>query len=319
MNGSGRVVVLGGTGFVGRHLVPRLLAAGYTVTVLSRHRDRHRELWPLPGVEVRNADVHDGVVLERHLRGAVAAINLVGILNERGRKGTGFARAHTELTRTLVTAMGRAGVPRLLQMSALRAGEGTSHYLRTRGEAEALVKASNLAWTLFRPSVIFGAGDGLYCRFAGLLQLMLVLPLARARTRFAPVYVGDVVAAYLRALADDASAGRTYELGGPRVMSLRDIVIHTRSLLRLRRVVIGLPEPLGRLQALAMDFVPGKPFSSDNWKSLALDSVPGSDGLAALGIVATPVEAVMPRVLGHTLGKQDDLDAHRKAHGAPPL
>ncbi len=97
-------------------------------------------------------------------------------------------------------------------------------------------------------------------------------------------------------------------------MSLREIVVQARDLLRLRRVVIGLPEPLGRLQALAMDFVPGKPFSSDNWKSLALDSVPGSDGLAALGIAPTPVEAIMPRVLGHTLGKQDDLDAFRKAH-----
>lgn len=314
MNRSGRVVVLGGTGFVGRHLVPRLAAAGYAVTVLSRHRDRHRELWPVPGVEVRNVNVHDGAALERSLRGAVAAINLVGILNESGRKGAGFNRAHTELTRTLLAAMGRAGVPRLLQMSALRAGEGRSHYLRTRGEAEALVKASGLAWTLFRPSVIFGEGDGLYCRFAGLLKLMPVLPLARARTRFAPVYVADVAAAFLRALDDDATAGQTYELGGPRVMSLREIVVQARDLLRLRRVVIGLPEPLGRLQALAMDFVPGKPFSSDNWKSLALDSVPGSDGLAALGIAPTPVEAIMPRVLGHTLGKQDDLDAFRKAH-----
>lgn len=313
MNRSGRVVVLGGTGFVGRHLVPRLAAAGYTVTVLSRHRDRHRELWPLPGVEVRNANVYDAAVLEQQLRGAVAAINLVGILNERGRNGAGFQRAHVELTRTLLAAMGRAGVSRLLQMSALRAGQGRSHYLRTRGEAEALVKASNVAWTILRPSVIFGDGDGLYCRFAGLLRLMPVLPLARSRTRFAPVYVGDVVAAFVHALADDTTIGRSYELGGPDTLTLRAIVLQTRDWLRLRRLAIGLPEPLGRLQALAMDFVPGKPFSSDNWKSLALDSVPETDGFAALGIKPTPANHVMPRVLGHTAGKQDELDAFRAA------
>lgn len=313
MNRSGRVVVLGGTGFVGRHLVPRLAAAGYTVTVLSRHRDRHRELWPLPGVEVRNANVYDAGVLEQQLRGAVAAINLVGILNERGRNGAGFQRAHVELTRTLLAAMGRAGVSRLLQMSALRAGQGRSHYLRTRGEAEALVKASSAAWTIFQPSVIFGDGDGLYCRFAGLLRLMPVLPLARSRTRFAPVYVGDVVAAFVQALGDDATVGRSFELGGPDTLTLRGIVVQTRDWLRLRRLVIGLPEPLGRLQALAMDFVPGKPFSSDNWKSLALDSIPETDGFAALGIKPTPAAHVMPRVLGHTAGKQDDLDAFRAA------
>ena len=313
MNRNGRVVVLGGTGFVGRHLVPRLAAAGYTVTVLSRHRDRHRELWPLPGVEVRNANVYDAGALEQQLRGAVAAINLVGILNERGRNGAGFQRAHVELTRTVLAAMGRAGVSRLLQMSALRAGQGRSHYLRTRGEAEALVKASNVAWTIFQPSVIFGDGDGLYCRFAGLLRLMPVLPLARSRTRFAPVYVGDVVAAFVQSLADDTTIGRSYELGGPDTLTLRGIVVQTRDWLRLRRLVAGLPEPLGRLQALAMDFVPGKPFSSDNWKSLALDSVPETDGFAALGIKPTPATHVMPRVLGHTAGKQDDLDAFRAA------
>ena len=159
-----KIVVLGGTGFVGSHLVPRLQRDGHTLKVLSRNRDLHRELGVLPGVSVDNADVCDRADLIRHLAGADAAINLVGILNERGSDGSGFRKAHVELTETVIAACAASGVSRLLQMSALRAGEGDSHYLKTRGEAEARVKASALAWTIFRPSVIFGFGDGLPLR-----------------------------------------------------------------------------------------------------------------------------------------------------------
>ena len=291
------LVVLGGTGFVGRHLVPRLHAAGHRIDVLSRNRERHRELGVLPRVRVRSVDVYDAAALADALRGADAAINLVGILNERGRDGSGFRRAHVALTRTLLDACARAGVTRLLQMSALRAGAGSSHYLRTRGEAEALVRASATAWTLFRPSVIFGPGDGLYFRFAALLRLAPLLPLARATARFAPVYVGDVVEAMQRSLASAASIGAVYELGGPQRMSLAEIVRDTARWCGLHRAVLPLPDTLGRLQAALMDFVPGKPFSSDNFRSLQLDSVPEEDGLAALGIVPTPAAAVMPGLL----------------------
>lgn len=291
------LVVLGGTGFVGRHLVPRLHAAGHRIDVLSRNRERHRELGVLPRVRVRSVDVYDAAALADALCGADAAINLIGILNERGRDGSGFRRAHVDLTRTLLDACARAGVTRLLQMSALRAGEGSSHYLRTRGEAEALVRASATAWTLFRPSVIFGPGDGLYFRFAALLRLAPLLPLARATARFAPVYVGDVVEAMQRSLASAASIGAVYELGGPQRMSLAEIVRDTARWCGLHRAVLPLPDALGRLQAALMDFVPGKPFSSDNFRSLQLDSVPEEDGLAALGIVPTPAAAVMPGLL----------------------
>src|SRR5690606_20447992 len=134
-------------------------------------------------------------------RGADAVINLVGILNEKGRDGSGFERAHVELTEVVIDACRSAGVSRLLQMSALNAGRGQSHYLRTRGESEARVRASRLDWTIFPPSVIFGPGDGLYNRFAGLLRPLPVLPLACAGAKFAPVYVGDVVEAFARAVA----------------------------------------------------------------------------------------------------------------------
>lgn len=308
-----RIVVLGGTGFVGSHLIPRLASQGLSITVLSRNRERHRELAVLPTVRVVSANVYDPNVLAAHFKGADAVINLVGILNESGFDGAGFRRAHVELTRLVIDAMKAAGVSRLLQMSALRAGEGESWYLKTRGEAEAQVKASGLDWTIFRPSVIFGRGDGLFNRFATLLKLSPVLPLARAEARFAPVYVGDVCAAFERALANRATIGQIYELGGPEIVTLREIVTMTRDALGLSRLIVGLPDPLGKLQAAIFGLVPGKPLSLDNFRSLLLDSVPKRDGLAELGIQPTPMAAIVPRMLRGEDGKQDELDAYRRS------
>jgi NADH dehydrogenase len=292
-----KIVVLGGTGFVGSRLVPRLQRDGHSITVLSRNRDLHRELGVLPRVMVLNADVHDLGALVHHLDGADAAINLVGILNERGSDGSGFRAAHVELTRTLIAACAGAGVPRLLQMSALRAGEGSSHYLRTRAEAEALVRASPLAWTLFRPSVIFGEGDGLFFRFASLLRFTPALPLARAGAKFQPVHVGDVAEAFARALAHPHTHGHCYELGGTRTIELGELVRWTARMTGRRRLVLPLPDALGWLQASVGEWLPGKPISRDNFRSLELDSVTREDGLGTLGIIATPMEAVMPRLL----------------------
>jgi NADH dehydrogenase len=304
------LVVLGGTGFVGHHLVPRLAALGHRITVLSRNRERKRDLFVLPRIRVENCDVYNIAQLTPHLRGAAAVINLIGILNERGRDGDGFDRAHVQLTRTLIAACGQSGVRRLLQMSALNAGRGRSHYLRSRGEADAAVRSSNLDWTLFQPSVIFGPGDGLFARFHRLLKLVPILPLARARAKFAPVYVGDVVAAFARALHDRGTIRQTYELYGPEVMTLGQIVRYTAHHAGLRRVVLPLSDLLGRLQALAMDFVPGKPFSTDNFLSLLTDSVGGVDGLYRLGIDKTPVDSIVPPLL-HASGRQARLDRYR--------
>ena len=294
----GHIVILGGTGFVGRHLVPRLHRDGHRITVLSRNRDTHRELSVLPGVRVVNADVHDPVALRARLEGADAAVNLVGILNERGNDGSGFRKAHVELTRSLVESCIATGVPRLLQMSALRAGEGASHYLKTRGEADRIVQASPLAWTIFRPSVIFGPGDGLFFRFASLLRIAPVLPLARAGAMFQPVYLGDVAEAFARALVHPRTAGQVFELGGPRSIALGELVRWTARMMGRRRWVFALPDPLGAVQARVGEWLPGKPISRDNFRSLGTDSIARSDGLGALGIVATPMEVVVPRLLG---------------------
>lgn len=307
---AGRVVVLGGTGFVGRQFIAHLANAGYSVTVLSRNREMKRELRVLPGVRMSTLDPYDRGRLAQAFTGADAVVNLVGILNERGFRGKGFRKAHVELTEHVLAACEHAGVRRLLQMSALRAGEGESHYLITRGEAEARVMASGLDWTIIRPSVIFGPGDGLFCRFARLLRLLPVLPLARAKAKFAPIFVGDVAAAMLHILTRTDSVGEVYELYGRQVMTLAEIVRYTARQLGLRRLIVPLPDALGRIQAWVGDVLPGKPISSDNYKSLKLDSVGSRDGLARLGIAPTPIAAVVPFVLGGSR-RQALLDRHR--------
>ncbi|HBK55007.1 MAG TPA: epimerase [Xanthomonadales bacterium] len=306
------IVVLGGTGFVGHHLVAALAADGHRLTVVTRARAGHPGLLLPPSARLVELDVHDPDALAVHLHDADVAINLVGILNERGDSGRGFQRAHVELTRSLITACTTSGTRRLLQMSALNAGRGSSHYLRTRGEADALVKQSGLDWTIFQPSVIFGPGDGLFCRFASLLRFAPVLPIAGARVKFAPVHVGDVVEAFRRALARRDSIGQTYELYGPDILTLAEIVNLTARTLGLRRWVIGLPEPLGRLQAEIGEWLPGKPISRDNFRSLQLDSVGGIDGLHRLGIEPTRIAARLPDILDRSTPRQRRLDRCRK-------
>ena len=306
-----RICVLGGSGFIGSALCAALASHGHAVTVLTRAPTRARHLGVLPGVRLAEGDPNDSATLVRALRGHDALINLVGILNEQGADGRGFHEAHVALTETLIAACKSARVPRILQMSALRAGEGASHYLRTRADAESRVRDSRLAWTIFRPSVIFGRGDGLFQRFAALLRMTPVLPIARAEARFAPVHVGDVVESFARALAHPHSIGHTYELVGPRVISLREIVKWTARLIGKRRWVIGLPDSLGYLQALIGEWLPGKPISRDNFRSLKLDSVGEKDGLGELGIVAMPMEMIVPAMLGAD-ARQQRLDRFRE-------
>jgi len=297
------ICVLGGSGFVGTEFAATLARDGWQITVPTRNPAAARHLLPIPSLRLVAADIHDPRQLDHLCAGQQAAVNLVGILNESGRTGRGFERAHTELTRKLVGACRRQRVGRLLHVSALRADAelGTSHYLRSKGRAERIIREESgpeLRYTIFRPSVIFGTGDDFINRFAGLLQMLpLALPLARPNARFAPVWVGDVVEAMRRALPDDATAGETYELCGPEVLTLREIVCLVRDRLRLRRAVIGLPDFVSRIQAAICDFVPGKPFSTDNFKSLLVDSVCSINGLSRLGIQPQPLTAILPRYL----------------------
>lgn len=283
-----KVLILGGSGFVGSHLTRRLAREGHRVSVGTRYAPGCKHLWVVPQATIRQFDPFDAERLAEELRGHDVAINLIGILNERGFGGSGFRRVHVELVERIIDACVEADVPRLIQMSGLNAGRGESHYLRTRGEGEARVRAADrdgrVAGTILRASTIFGPDDSFLNRFATLLKISPVLPLARPKAKFAPVFVDDVVEAFMRVLAEEDTAGRTYELCGSEEWALIDIVRWLRDQLDLKRAVIGLPDLLGRLQGMAFDFVPGKPFSSDNFKSLLLDSLCQQDGFEELGI-----------------------------------
>jgi len=301
------ICVLGGTGFVGTELVTRLVYAGHWVRVPTRslaHADRLRVL---DTAELRRVNVHDPRVLSQLFADCAVVINLIGILNEHGRDT--FETVHAALAGKVMSAARATGVRRVLHMSSLGAAEhAPSRYLRSKAAAEAAVRAvphpeqAHPAVTIFRPSVIFGAGDSLTNRFAGLLRLSAgILPLARAGARFAPISVLDVAAAYVRALNVASSAGATYELCGPEVLTLEQIVRLTARVARLPCHILRLPDALARVQAAVMGLLPGKPFSLDNFRSLTLDCVCREDGCAALGIVPRPMLAELPRYLAPDL------------------
>ncbi len=296
-----KICVLGGTGFVGSELVSRLAAAGHWVRVPTRVLSRGQHLSVLPTVELAAVNIHEPRVLGELLAGMDVAINLVGILNEGA--GARFRDVHVGLAAKLIEEARIARVPRLLHMSSLGADaqRAPSRYLRSKGEAEARVRGAehSLGVTIFRPSVIFGPGDSLTNRFLRLLRLSAgVLPLARAHARFAPVYVDDVAAAFVQALSDRATLGQTYELCGPEILTLEQIVRATAAAAGARCRILAVPSLIGRLQGLLLGLLPGKPFSLDNFRSLLVDSVCGESGFARLGIEPQRMAAILPTYLG---------------------
>ncbi|MDP1533245.1 MAG: complex I NDUFA9 subunit family protein, partial [Rubrivivax sp.] len=295
-----RICILGGSGFVGTHLVSQLAARGLMVRVLSRRREMAKELILLPTVEVVEADVHDQQELIRQFRGMDAVINLVGILHERtvgrvdlpsARRGD-FQHTHIELTRKVIHAMGEAGVRRLLQMSALGADPNArSAYQRSKGIGEALVREAGrhhiehenwylngpkfihgygLNVTIFRPSVIFGRGDSFLSMFASLLKIFPVLPLASAGARFAPVHVEDVARAFVDSLDKPATYGQSYDLCGPRAYTLQELVRYVGEVTGKRRNILPLGKWMSYFQAWAMEFKPGsKLMTRDNYYAMS--------------------------------------------------
>lgn len=298
------ICIIGGTGFVGHHLIYRLTRLGYNVRVPTRRRERHRDLLVDPRVQLIEANIYEPAVLRRLFLDCDAVVNLVGILNERGHSGLGFERAHVDLPGEIVEAMRASEVKRLLHMSALNAypREEHSHYLRTKGLGEDLVHAAaahGLQVTSFRPSVIFGPGDSFFNRFATLLRITpLVFPLACADSRFAPVYVGDVAAAMCGALENADSIGRHCDLCGPETYTLAELVEYTARQSGVQRRIWKLGDSMSRLQARMLEFVPGKPFSRDNYWSLQKDSVCAQNGLSLFGIAPTSIDAIVPGYLG---------------------
>jgi len=296
------ILVIGGSGFIGRHLVAALAARGVSVTVPSRRRERAKNLLLLPTVEVVEANVHDRGVVTRLVRGRDAIINLTGILHSRrGRRdergpndyGPDFARVHVELPQALVSACRATGVRRLLHMSALGAAQDApSEYLRSKSVGESVVLAADdLEATVFRPSVVFGPDDAFLNMFARLARLP-VLVLACPRSRFQPVYVGDVVQAFLAALGRPDSVGNRYDLCGPKAYALKELVEYVCAATRRKRLVVGLSDALSYLQARLLEFTPGPLMTRDNYRSMQVPSV--CECAFPFGIVPQPLEALAP-------------------------
>ncbi|MCX7380308.1 MAG: complex I NDUFA9 subunit family protein [Alphaproteobacteria bacterium] len=292
--------VFGGSGFIGRYVVKRLAAAGYRVRIAVRDTEAAAVLKPMGGVGqvvALRAPVTDAAAVAQAVAGAEVVVSLVGILAE-GRPGD-FQRIHSVGAGTVAQAASAAGVRRLVHVSALGvSAEHPSLYARSKAAGEAAVRAAFPASVILRPSLVFGPEDAFFNRFARIAQLSPVMPVIGGATRFQPVYVGDVADAVMAALSD-AAAGQTYELGGPRVATMRELLAYILAQTARPRCMITVPAGLARLQAMVLERMPGKPLTRDQLLLLDRDNVvaQGAAGLAALGVAATPIEAVVPAYL----------------------
>ena len=293
------ILVLGGTGFVGRHLCRELARLQWRATVPTRDASKARSMTSPPLLNVVQADVHDGAALTRLVAGHDAVVNLVAILHGNLVQ---FERTHVELVKKIAGACDDAGVARLVHVSALGAArDAPSMYQRSKAAGEAVLQRSALEWTALRPSVMFGEGDKFLTVFARLQGIFPIMPLAGADTRFQPVWVGDVVKAIAQCLLRDDTRMGTYEVCGPEVFTLRQLVELAGSLSGHPRPVFALPDALGRLQALLMELAPGQPLMSrDNLDSMKVDNVASGKlpGLDALGISPSALGSVAPTYIG---------------------
>ncbi len=293
-----RIVLIGASGFFGEYLLRALTDEKHQCVVLTRNVARRKNLGLMSGVELKQADVYDAGTLAQYFANADAVVSMAGVLNESGSAGKGFYKVHVELVKNIIEACQNSGVSRLLHVSALNAGKGESYYLKTKGQAEQLLRsAENINVTVFQPSVIFGKGDDFFNRFAAMLQLAPVMPLACPNARLQPVFAGDVAEVMKASLDDPMTWGKTYQLVGPKSYSLKELVQFTADALGKKRRIIGLPSPVSAVMAKVMGMVPGKPFSWDNYQSLQTDNTSDESGFSYFGIEPRSIETEVPYYL----------------------
>jgi uncharacterized protein YbjT (DUF2867 family) len=304
------ILVLGGTGFVGRHVCEKLQREGWSTTVPTRRAINAKSVQHLPGLTVIEANVHDEAALLRLLPGHDAVVNLVAILH--GSEAA-FERTHVTLPQTLARACEATSVTRVVHVSALGvAPDSPSRYQRSKARGEAVLRAAALELTVLRPSVIFGAGDRFLNLFASLQAIFPVMPLAGADARFQPVWVEDVAQAVVTSLKQSSSIGQTIECAGPEVLTLADLVRIAGRHGSQQRPVLPLPMAIGRLQAMLMELAPGEPLMSrDNLAAMSVDNVASGQwpDLSALGIHPASVHTVAPTYLGTQGGRSSLLKA----------
>ncbi len=331
-----KIIVLGGSGFIGRQVCEKLIAAGHSVTVPTRSAAQCKSIQMLPGLQVLPCNVHDAVQLAAAVAGHEVLVNLVAVLHGTEQR---FEQVHVALLRNIVAACEAAAAsgpaPRVVHVSALGAAmDAPSMYQRSKARGEAVLVQSGLDFAILRPSVVFGAQDKLLNLFAGLQKLAPVVPLAGADTQFQPVWVDDVAQA-LVVLATDAryskyscsrniSLGQSpktlksealqqalYEACGPQVLTLRDLFAVAGQCAGAQRPILPLPSPLARLQAWVMEHLPGEPLMSrDNLASMKVPNIASGQypGLAELGITASSVHAIAPTYVAAAR----TLDAYRR-------
>jgi NADH dehydrogenase len=305
--------VFGGSGFIGRYVVTNLARDGWSVRVAVRRPDEAlflKTAGAIGQITPVATNVRNRTSVTRAVAGADAVVNLVGILHEAGRQK--FQAVQAEGARTIAEEAARAGVHHLVHISAIGAdANSNSSYARTKAEGEAAVRQAFPKATILRPSIVFGAEDGFFNRFARMARLSPALPLiGGGKTRFQPVYVGDVAEAVVKAIEMPAAAGRTYELAGPKIYTFADLMRLMLHEIGRKRALVPLPFPIASLMgAIAqtatsavnalVPILPGPALTVDQVRLLKRDNVPsaGSPGLTDLGITPTSVEAIIPTYL----------------------
>jgi NADH dehydrogenase len=307
--------VLGGAGFVGSSIVAKLDATGYQVKVLSRRRESAKHLILLPNVQVQACDVLDNNALKHALQGCDAVINCIGILHQN--RNCTFETMHHQLPRRVAQLCDELSIHRLLHISALQANQhAPSQYLRSKTAGEAAINEfdKKLAITVFRPSVVFGRGDRFTNLFATLINYLPVIALAKPNAQFQPIWVEDVAACVVNSLENTATYGKSYDLGGPTVYTLRQLVQKVMAALGKPRPIFGLNDTLSYAQAFAMELLPIKLMSRDNVRSMQIDNVCSAPIAAVLGVTATSLDVVMPAYLGNATPR-GAYDSFRSAAG----
>jgi uncharacterized protein YbjT (DUF2867 family) len=308
--------VLGGSGFVGSYLSNELIQHGYAVRIITRKRENAKHLWILPDTEIKSIQTFTGQSLNQVVDGCIAVVNLVGILNEKWDNGKGFKSAHTDVAESLLKACEETKIPQLIQISALNANKSTaSHYLSSKNKAEAILLAKRSdehteatrnrgasrlpKVTILRPSVIFGSQDSFTNRFHTLLKFSPpIFPLPMGHTRVQPIYVGDVVKAILKIIQDPRARIEAYDIVGPEILTLKEIVEYIAKIANYRTKILPLGNGLSAIQANILQYCPGKPFSRDNLRSLQVESIcTDENGLSQLNITPTSMDSIVPRYL----------------------
>lgn len=296
------VTIFGGSGFLGRVIVRVLADEGWRIRAAVRRPNTANYLRPagrVGQIQIMKANVRDADAVSAAMRGADAVINLVGILHESGAQR--YRALHVEAAARIAEASARHGVARLVHVSSLGAGkDAAAHYFRTKAEGEDAVRAAFPEATIVRPSLVFGPDDDFFNRFASLARMLPALPLiGGGRMRFQPVYVGDVAAAVSRLLKDSRTAGKTYELAGPEVLTMRDVLALVLRETHRKRLLVPIPFWLARIQGALLGLLPSPMLTLDQVRMLETDNVAseGTPGLRDLGIVPTAAEAILPTYL----------------------